>query len=303
VGRTATVPAALRHSPFRGSIAVADGLLTARQLAGPAWRRLFRDVYISAEAIVDHYTLCQAAALLLPDGAALSHESAALLHSVNLLPAGAQQAHASVPVNCGIRPDPHLVLHRTRLAPTDLVRRGGLPVTNGARTAFDLGRQADLVQRVVALDALLYQRVVRPHTLLDIAADRAGWSGVSRFREAVRLARPGVESPMESRLRLVVVGGGLPEPVVQHEVYDANGHFVARLDLAYRKRRIGLEYDGDHHRERATFQRDAVRLNRLRLLGWTVLRFTADDVLRHPERVIAHVRAALKISRNAPPRT
>jgi very-short-patch-repair endonuclease len=33
--------------------------------------------------------------------------------------------------------------------------------------------------------------------------------------------------------------------------------------------------------------------SRLRLLGWTVLRFTADDVLRHPERVVARVEAAL----------
>jgi very-short-patch-repair endonuclease len=69
------------------------------------------------------------------------------------------------------------------------------------------------------------------------------------------------------------------------------GHFLARLDLAYPARRLGLEYDGDHHRDRVTFQRDIRRLNRLRLLGWTVLRFTADDVLRNPDRVVAYVRA------------
>jgi hypothetical protein len=41
--------------------------------------------------------------------------------------------------------------------------------------------------------------------------------------------------------------------------------------------------------------RARARLNRLRLLGWTVLRFTADDVLRHPERVVAQVRNALAL--------
>jgi len=35
------------------------------------------------------------------------------------------------------------------------------------------------------------------------------------------------------------------------------------------------------------------RLNLLRLGGWTVLRFTADDVLRHPDRVVAEVRAVM----------
>jgi hypothetical protein len=39
---------------------------------------------------------------------------------------------------------------------------------------------------------------------------------------------------------------------------------VARLDLAYPKRRVGIEYDGDHHRDRATFRHDAVRLAQVR---------------------------------------
>jgi very-short-patch-repair endonuclease len=38
------------------------------------------------------------------------------------------------------------------------------------------------------------------------------------------------------------------------------------------------EYDGDHHRDRTVFRRDIERLNALRALGWTVLRFTAADV-------------------------
>jgi very-short-patch-repair endonuclease len=56
---------------------------------------------------------------------------------------------------------------------------------------------------------------------------------------------------------------------------------------------VAIEYDGDHHRGRDRFRRDVARLNRLRLLGWTVLRFTADDVLRRPEHVVAQVRAIL----------
>jgi hypothetical protein len=41
------------------------------------------------------------------------------------------------------------------------------------------------------------------------------------------------------------------------------------------------------------FAADLARHNRLLALGWTVLRFTADDVLYHPERLVAQVRAAL----------
>ena len=108
---------------------------------------------------------------------------------------------------------------------------------------------------------------------------------------------------METRMRLRLIDAGLPEPTVQHTVLDSQGIFVARLDLAYERLRIGLEYDGDHHRERETFRRDAMRLNRLRLLGWTILRFNAADVLRFPDRMVAQVAAAPKIAANVRLRT
>jgi very-short-patch-repair endonuclease len=94
---------------------------------------------------------------------------------------------------------------------------------------------------------------------------------------------------METRLRLILVFAGLPQPAVQYEVPAAN----ARLDLAYPELKVAIEYDGDHHRERRQFQRDVARLNRLRMAGWIVLRFTADDVLRHPDIVVAQVRLTL----------
>jgi Protein of unknown function (DUF559) len=284
--------------PFRGSQAVARGTVTSRQLCGPRFRRLFRDVYILASVEVDHLTLCQAAALLLPPGAALSHDSAALFHNVPPFLPGRQPVHISVPPQYRPTRSDTLVLHRVRLEPGGIMCRGGQAVTSPARTAFDLGSGADIVTSVVALDALLYQRIVKPTGLAAIAHHRAGRPGARRFRRAAALARPDVESPMETRVRLLLLAAGLPEPAIQYEVYDSSGLFVARLDLAYHHLRIGMEYDGDHHRQRDTFRRDAVRLNRLRLLGWTVLRFTADDVHRHPDRLIAQVREAIMIATN-----
>jgi hypothetical protein len=278
---------------LRGSTAIATGLLTRHQLAGPAWRKLFRDVYVAADAPVDHLTGCRAAALLLPPGAALSHRSAAMLYGADVLERG-QPVEVTASGRGGPRPQPGLAVVRSPLAVADVWTRGGLPVTSPLRTAFDLARNSDLVAGVVGVDALLYRRVVKAPALADYLDAHANWNGVRLARRALGLARPDVESPMETRLRLCVVLAGLPEPVIQYDVLDPAGHFVARLDLAYRRQRVGLEYDGDHHRERDVFRRDAVRLNRLRLLGWTVLRFTADDVLRNPDRVVAYVRAALK---------
>ena len=80
---------------------------------------------------------------------------------------------------------------------------------------------------------------------------------------------------METRLRLVIVDGGLPRPVAQFEVRDAAGRLIGRVDLAYPEWRIAIEYDGDHHRGRVAYRDDQRRANALRVAGWTVLRFTA----------------------------
>ena len=67
--------------PFRGSEAVRAGLLTASQLRRAAWRRLFPDVYIAADAPLDHRLWCEAAVIAsgLRSGVAVSGLSAAWL--------------------------------------------------------------------------------------------------------------------------------------------------------------------------------------------------------------------------------
>lgn len=98
---------------------------------------------------------------------------------------------------------------------------------------------------------------------------------------------------METRLRLLLLDAGVAPPEVQLEVRTGVGGFVGRVDLAWPDLRLAVEYDGDHHREREQFRRDVERLNALRLAGWTVLRFTADDVLRRPAETVRTVIATM----------
>jgi hypothetical protein len=60
---------------------------------------------------------------------------------------------------------------------------------------------------------------------------------------------------MESRLRLILVFGGLPRPVSQFVVRDRTGMFVARVDLVYPEQRLAIEYEGDHHRGRGVINK------------------------------------------------
>lgn len=262
-------------------------------LRGPSWRRLLPDVYLHRDSRLDHRTWCEAVALVLPLGSAIGLLSAAYLWSVNLLPTGAP-VHAVIPRAARVRRHPAVSVTRTQLFPDEITRFGGLPVTTPLRTAFDLGRRPPLEDAVIAVDALTHRRLVSLDDLAKCAAGRPRWTGNRQLASVLSLAEPLTESPMETRLRLILIQAGLPRPVAQHEVRDGLGRFVARLDLAYASWRLGLEYEGDHHRDRAVFRHDLARVNALRALGWTVLRFTADDVLRHPGRIVQQVLAVVR---------
>ncbi|MEU6073120.1 DUF559 domain-containing protein [Micromonospora sp. NPDC047074] len=290
--------------PFSGSQAVAAGLVTWRMLRGPSWRRLLPDIYVNVDGhrAEDHRMWCDAVALTLPTGAAISGLSAAFLWGVDLLPR-AGPVFVTLPGPARRRTTRRVAVDQRSLSAREITRFAGLPVTTGVRTAFDLGRQLPRTDALVAVDALPHRRVARLPALGGYLDTHRGWPGTARLREVLTLAEPPSESPMETRLRLVLHDAGLPPPTAQHDVHGTHSRrvrvFLGRVDLAYPRWQIAIEYEGDHHRERVHFQRDVARLNALRAAGWLVLRFTADDVLHHPARLVRLVTDALHERRSS----
>ncbi len=139
----------------------------------------------------------------------------------------------------------------------------------------------------------MHQRLVSVAEVADYAQARPGWRGVRRLLPRLALAEPATESPMETRLRLLLIDGGLPRPGAQFVVRDFHGDFVARLDLAYPNARLGIEYDGGGHREPAAWRDDLRRQNRLRAAGWTLLRYTAWEVYHRAEATCRQVRSVV----------
>ena len=118
--------------------------------------------------------------------------------------------------------------------------------------------------------------------------------GVQTARRAAQLVRAGVDSPMETRVRLLVVLAGLPEPEPNVVVRDEVGGWVGVVDLAYPELKIAIEYHGDVHRtKRGKWRSDVAKAELLRALGWTVIILTADDIESRPERTLLRVRGAL----------
>jgi hypothetical protein len=90
----------------------------------------------------------------------------------------------------------------------------------------------------------LHQRIVSLDQLRSFEEAKSGVKGIADLRHAVQLAEPATESPMETRLRVLLVEAGLPCPQAQVSRLDEHGGFLGRPDLYYPKHKLALEYDG-----------------------------------------------------------
>lgn len=267
------------------------GLVTKGRLRGPEFRRLFPDIYLPANVAPTLAMRSRGAYLLVAGRGALAGYSAAELLGARIAP---RDADAEVVACHDVREARGLRVHREQLADDEVETVDGLVVTSTIRTAYDLARWSTLVEGVVAADALGRIGRFGPSALIDVAARYPGARWRKRVPLVAELMDPRAESAMETRCRLSLVLRGLPRPELQYRVCDELGDHVAWLDMAYPGARAGMEFEGEYHQDARTFRADLTKHNRLAALGWTVLRASAADVLRNPDRFAAQVRAVLR---------
>jgi very-short-patch-repair endonuclease len=65
--------------------------------------------------------------------------------------------------------------------------------------------------------------------------------------------------------------------------------------VALPRQRIAIEVDGRRHHDDASgrFDDDRARGNELVAVGWRVLRVTWNELVQHPDRIVAQLRALL----------
>jgi hypothetical protein len=211
-------------------------------------------------------------------------------------------------VHVSVRRDPRRVVPRIRglhvheVRDLDISTLGELPLTSPERTFLDLAGCCDLTELVTAGDSLVRRTVVSTEALLETAVARIGGRGIRLARQAATLVRSGVDSPMESRLRLLIVLAGLPEPQVGRPVYDSDGGWLAKPDLSYPEHQIAIEYDGRHHLLDSTqWRRDIRRRENLERAGWLVRVITAADLLNAPATVLARISQDLRTRAHSHP--
>lgn len=260
------------------------------------YRALFHGVHVHRQVPVGDLELAEAALMVAEPGSYVSHHTAARLLG------------AIVPDH----PDVHVTSRRQRVkgaglsghrskAGQRIVQWGAIRMTSPVQTFLDLAHYLPLVDLVVLGDSL----VARGRTTSDalvVAADAVRGRHAAIARRAAGLVRAGVDSPMESRLRMLLVLAGLPEPVVNHIEYAEDGRWRRRFDLSYPEVRVAIEDDGRQHAESdRQWERDVERREDLDRDDWRIVVVLAKGIYREPGRTLERVVDAV-VSRGTPAR-
>lgn len=283
---------------FVGSHAVAEGMLTARQLRAGPFRRLLHNVYADLSLTDDHQLRTRAAALVMPPAAAIGGRSAAAWWGAPFSSAS-DPVLVVVPRGCPWDGPRGVRVHKTDLAAGDVMTTDdGVRITTARRTAWEIATIEPVMTAVALLDGML--REGRQHdgglTEGDLVTEVLSRRGQWRSRRATSLL-PLVDgramSPPESRVRVACHLAGLPHPVPQYEVVRG-GIFLGRVDLAWPEARLVVEYEGEYHFDGLQIRKDDRRYERLVAAGWRVMRLSSVD-LRDLEGVVDRIRQALEV--------
>ena len=125
---------------------------------------------------------------------------------------------------------------------------------------------------MAALDAFARTHGLTKEQMRERATGYRRRRGVIQLRELIELVDPRAESARESWLRLAIRDAGLVMPEPQFWI-EKDGAPIYRLDLAYPRARVAVEYDGWEAHQRTEEQRENDRARRqwLRDNGWTVI--------------------------------
>lgn len=277
--------------PFTRAEARAAGISEKLLISG-RFHKVHYDTYVDAAVVITPLVRARSALHVGPPGAYICHISAAELWGLPVPLDG--HTHLSMTSRSdrlrriGIKSH----LGQPGAAQT---RVNGVPISTPEQTFIDLAAyRLPLVDLVAVGDAMLRARLA---TIDSLGAALSRWTGCGTrlATRALALVREGVDSPMETRLRLLLVLSGLPEPRTNLILRAEDGTWRMRFDLCYPQYKVLVEYDGRHHNEdMAQWEHDLYRREDLDRLDYRLVVVTSGGLFREPERTLKRVRDALR---------
>lgn len=277
-------PPDLKFAVFRGSDAIARGLLTAHQLRSRAWRRIRQNVYADARIETNHHLACRAVALVMPPGSVIAGPSAACMLGIDHAATFSDDVHVIAPTTVRYGAPRGVRVHVYDYHPDDVVSGGDVPYTTINRTAWDTAVWLSPIRSVPILDAMLNKGLLTVNDFPTIIGRHYRRRGSVLARTAFDMADAMATTPAESMLRVRLVLAQIPRPVLQHPL-PLTPMFHAPLtldvDMAWPDYQVAVEYTP----------------NRLALLtagGWLAIYAPPARANRDLPTVLKEVRQALQ---------
>lgn len=244
-----------------------------------------------------------AGVLLGGEAARATHLTSAALHGMaaaSLLP------HVTVPPGSSTRTR-LVVIHRQIIPPVDRATVEGIPCSSASRAIVEAASMVDRTGLEEMIDQGIDAGRITTDSVLAALGRAGACRGAALVRESVEAWTEDLQpdSPGEARLLRRLLEWGADDIETQFELFDADGDFIARFDVAHPSIKQAWEYDSDRWHNPRRFAYDEARHARAAALGWRVDHVSRIDLLPTATRVptllaAARERAASRSARSMP---
>jgi len=267
---------------------------------GGPWQRLLPGVYLAVTGTATQDQREMAALLYAGPRSLITGSAAVRRH--RLRSAGPDVVDVLIPWQRRRQSAGFVRVHRTRRMPERLYVTGKIRFAKPSRAVADAARNLtrfDDVRHVVC-DAV--QRRACTVAELTEELDAGPPVGAALFREALAEIGDGVRSVAEADFRLLILGSGLPRPMFNAQLFDADGIFIATVDAWWQEAGVAAEIDSRaYHLAAEDADRTSDRHDELTAHGILPLHFPPKRIKTDASGVIRQLQSAIEKGLARPP--
>ena len=267
--------------------------------SGP-WQRLLPGIYLGVTGTVTQDQREMAALLYAGQGSMIT--GVAAVRRNHLRSPGPDAVDVLIPWNCKRQTVAFVRIHRTRRMPERLFVTGKIRFTTVPRAVADAARSMARFDDVRAVVCEAVQR--RACTVAELAAElESGPSaGSALLREALAEVGDGVRSVAEGEFRRLILRSGLPRPIFNARLFDADGTFIATVDAWWQQAGVAAEIDSRAYHLAAKDQdRTTERHDKLIAHGIFPLHFPPKRMKTDAPGIIREIGQAIEKGLQRPP--
>ena len=267
---------------------------------GGRWQRLLPGVYLAVTGTATRDQRELAALLYAGPRSVLTGSAAMRRHG--LRPAGPDVVDVLIPGQRTRQSTGFVRMHRTWRMPERLYVTGQIRFAKPPRAVADAARSLARFDDVRQVVCEAVQR--RACTVAELTQElEAGpTAGSALFRVALAEVGDGVRSVAEADFRTLIRSSGLPAPMFNARLFDADGAFIAMVDAWWPEAGVAAEIDSRaYHLSAEDQDRTTERHNQLAAHGIIPLHFAPRRLATDAQGVISELFSAIEKGRDRPP--